>query len=226
MAKRQKYNINGIEFPTKKSVLEHVKAKIYYRYENNHDLAEDHLCFMIGLLRYHPWSDQKIGFGIKRMWIQKNENYDTRCFWLERHDGSKTDFSFYQCVQPPSIERDFKQACRAAIAPFIINFRLSHFRDNAQDDVISCPVTGDMISIYESHVDHEPPDTFDVIVNEFIGVIKEIRPEMLTDHGDGIEGNHLVDENVKSQWISFHNERAKLRVVSVLANLSVIKTNK
>lgn len=222
--KRQTFTINGIEFKTKKSVLDHVKTKIYYRYEDHQDLSEEHLKFMVGLLRYHPWSDQKIGVGVKRIWIQKNENYETRCFWLERIDGTKTDFSFNQCVQPASIERDFKAACRAAIAHVTINFRLSHFRDHAQDDVICCPVTGDMISIYESHVDHEPPNTFDVIVNEFIGIIKEIRPEMLTDHGDGIEGNYLVDEALKQQWISFHNARAKLRVISIIANLSLVKT--
>jgi hypothetical protein len=222
--KRTKYTINGILFPTKKDVLDHVKVKIRPKYEDHQDLTEADFKFMVDLLRHHPWSDQKIGVGVTRIWMQKNEMYSTRCFWLQRHDGTKTDFSFHQCVQPASIERDFKVACRAAIAHAVINYRLDFFQKHAENDLVKCPVTSDLISIYESHVDHAPPATFDVIVNEFMASVGTIKPEMLTDHTDGCEGNFFADKDMQSQWVKFHNDRATLRVLSVIANLSVTKT--
>lgn len=180
---RKRFTICGREFPSKKAVLEYVRTEIHQRYPDFGALSKEHLTFMVELLRHHPWSDQKIGCGILRMWIEPNVKFPTRGFWLERIDGTKTDFSFYQCVESASPLRDFREACRRAVAPIIIDFRHSFFRKFPD---AHCEITGEAISLHNSHVDHAPPETFERIVECFLisrGLIAEEAP--ITDHTDG-----------------------------------------
>lgn len=213
------FTIGDHVFKTKKAVIEYVQQNIHGRYADHVDLSAEHLRFMVGLLRYHAYSDQKIGCGVKRMWIQPNELYPTRGFWLERVDGSQTDFSFYQCVNPSSPLRDFKSACRMAIVPTIQSFRNEFFEG---DPLRRCPINGDIVTLHNSHVDHQAPHTFESIVTEFIAVNKiDVASAPLTTHGDGTEGCSFSSEKFKQEWIQFHNERAMLRVISPKANLTL-----
>lgn len=217
---RYKYNINGNDFKSKKAVIEYVKETILCKYRDFEFLDDTHLQFMVELLRHHPYSDQKIGVGVEKMWIQCNVPYETKGFWLQRYDKTTTDFSFYHCVSPPSSLRDVKSACRRAIAPIIIDFRKEFFSQRGSS--VKCPVSGDDMSLYTSHVDHVFPNTFDNIVNEFIqncGI--EVEKIPLMEHSDGKVGNWFADKTFEKKWIDFHNKRAELRVISSQANLSL-----
>ncbi|MCP1391282.1 MAG: DCL family protein [Methanothrix sp.] len=65
--------------------------------------------------------EQKIGCEIKRIYIG-SDGYEKRCFYLERNDGSTTDFSYIKCFsghtkrskKSPKM-KDFEAACRTAI---------------------------------------------------------------------------------------------------------------
>lgn len=216
---KYQYNINGRQFNSKKSIIEHVRENIYRKYSDYELLIDEHLYFMLGLLRYHPWSDQKIGVGVQSMWVQPNENYATKCFWLERIDGTKTDFSFHQCVSLPSPLRDFKAACRRAIAPSIINLKQKYFSGINE---CSCPLLGITMTMSTSHVDHMSPNTFEKILNDFIKEFNiDVEAVPLVEHNDGKIGNCFDDVNFEKEWVDFHDRRAKLRVISIKANLSI-----
>jgi len=137
---KYKFNINGIQFSSKKSVIEYVRENIHSKYPDRQPISNDHFRFMVSLLRHHPQSDQKIGVGIRKIWIQPNEGYSTRSFWLEREDGTKTDFSFYRCVSPPSSLRNFKEACRRSVAPFVIDAKKKYFKKYLFDSMERCLV--------------------------------------------------------------------------------------
>lgn len=216
---KYKFNVYDKEFNSKKSVIDYVRT-VKDKYEDFESLTDYDLKFMTNLLRYHPWGDQKIGVGVKRMWIEKHEDFPTRGFCLERLDGTSTDFSFYQCVEPASLLRDFKGACRVAIANYIIGFKYNFFNKYAdKNGDIICPVSGDRVNIKQSHVDHESP-TFDEIVSNFIEDNSiNVEQSPLCDHGDGNVGNFFIDEAFKNKWVEFHNGIAKLRVISASANL-------
>lgn len=219
---KYKFYINGIQFNSKTSLIEYIRSQIYREYKNYENLSNDHLSFMVDLLRYHDHGDQKVGIGVRRMWIQPNGKYHTPSFWLERIDGTETDFSFHQCVSPPSVLRDFNQACRAAVATTVVGFRHEYFEKNSVDNKIICPLSKKSISIYETHVDHAPPYTFENIFNQFIRVKKiQINVNMLEDHSDGKIGNRLKDKKLEMEWIVFHNERASLRCLSRESNLAI-----
>lgn len=171
MKKNKKiYYINGFEFKTQKSLREYIQKNIYRDiYKDYENISEDHLRFMIDLLSYHEYSEQKIGCGVKRMWLQREHLYNGRCFWLERSDGSITDFSFYQCIKASPIYRDFTSACRTSILELMANFRREYF-SNRENSL--CPILGKPMNMFNSHVDHKPPATFDAIVKEFIDINK------------------------------------------------------
>lgn len=213
--------INGIAFKSQKELKQHVQSMVN-RYVNQQPLFPDDLAFMLDLLKRHPWADQKIGDGIKQMWIETTD-WGNRGFWLERVDGSKTDFSWVRCVSIPKISlalADFKKACRHAIAPTIIAFRNKTFLSG----IVHCEINGRQLNVNDSHVDHKPPNTFEVIINAFInqeGIDYNSAP--ITNNWDGAIGVGFTDYEFERKWINFHNSMAELRVISPEANLALTK---
>ena len=78
----------------------------------------------------------------------------------------------------------------------------------------------------ESHVHHAGEWSFDRIVNEFVAEhIPDINAVKLTGSLDGQIGDHFDSQELKQRFIEYHNARARLEVVSAIANLSVVKRN-
>jgi hypothetical protein len=61
-------------------------------------LHEPHHSFLRALLAMHPRADEKIGKGVDHFTVEYSVR-GGRCFCLTRIDGTKTDFTFYECVQ-------------------------------------------------------------------------------------------------------------------------------
>jgi hypothetical protein len=62
-------------------------------------IQEPHRSFLTALLSMHPLAEEKIGMGIDYFTVE-NSVRGRRCFCLTRIDGTKADFTFYECVQP------------------------------------------------------------------------------------------------------------------------------
>jgi len=212
--------ICGRMFKTQKAVLDHVRSEIYTdRYQDNESLSDEHFRFMLGLLSYHQLAEQKIGCGVKRIWIAKNSEFPTRGFFLERLDGTTTDFSFVQCVKRKSARAEFISACRNAIYIYVMEFKNAAF---AEGNLI-CPYRGTVITKEDCHIDHAPPNTFAEIVNGFIQEHGIDIESVAIQHGDNCQGDKLADLEFEGRWIEFHNARASLRAISKAANLSDVR---
>lgn len=215
----KKYDVCGMKFGSKKELVEYVRSNILYgQYAYGEDLAEEHFKFMLSLLCLHPCGDQKIGVGVKKIWIQPTSLIGSNCcFWLERLDGTRTDFSFLKCTSPLSQSLKFRRACRFAVRHFIIDFKDKYFDGCVEP---KCPVLGTIMTYDNCHVDHTPPYTFERIVCEFID-LREIKVEDVYLFGDQDEcvGYEFFDKYLEEDWIKFHNEKARLRVISEKANL-------
>ena len=185
------------------------------RYETEVDLSAEDFDFMLTLLLSHENSTEKIGPGVKRMWLQSTR-YGNKCFWLERLDGTKTDFSYYKCLTASNDHSDYLKACRKAIEPLVIGVRDSVFGDR---DKICCPILGIQITRHESHVDHYPHQFIDLAKEFFISQNKKIE----VDHGDGRIGVIFKDKDMEKSWVEFHEKHASLRVISEKANLQLKK---
>lgn len=177
---------------SKKALTERCREILY----GSQEVVNEDFEFMMGILSRHSDADKKIGCGVKRMWSDRNPVYThTRCFFIERLDGSVTDFSFTSCITKAN---DFKAACRNAIRPQIKAFRVSN---NVPDDY---------------HVDHDP-ESFNSILKRFV----DIHGEGKVKENEDLEyGCFLVDKDYEQKWCNFHEQEAKLRAITAKDNLT------
>lgn len=62
-------------------------------------IPEPHHSFLCALLARHPDATGKAGAGIRHFTVEP-AMHGTRCFFLTRVDGTKTDFSYFKCLRP------------------------------------------------------------------------------------------------------------------------------
>jgi len=103
-------------FETKKSAQEHFKAILNTPQRLPHRLAPTEAADLLSLLQYHPRAADKIGSGVLAFDVDMapripGANVPTRCFWVVRVDGSRTDFSYIKCLDHAG-----KAAARAPVA--------------------------------------------------------------------------------------------------------------
>lgn len=85
-----------------------------------------------------------------------------------------------------------------------------------------CPVTGEKIED-GGHVDHAPPWSFERIVDEFVKDNAIDVESVAYLDGDGQTQSVFADPALARSFAEYHRARAKLRLVSKHANLSVLK---
>jgi hypothetical protein len=217
-----------MEFDSKSSAKKFFKAmKDGYRNEDTIN-AEDSL-LLRGLLERHPEAHQKFGCGIKRFFKRKSDK-GTDCFWIEREDGTQTDFSYRDCVDAKgkSLLQEFAEACREAVQPQLDEAKREHFRKFGDaDGKVRCEVTDKMVAHYESHLDHKPPMTFQMIVTTFIAANKiEINRDMLSAPADAQFVTTLIDIDLTQRFIEYHTKVAHLRIVAKKENLRLGGSNR
>jgi hypothetical protein len=61
-------------------------------------IPEPHHSFLCALISRHPRAAEKIGGGIDHFTVEP-ATYGTRCCYLTRVDGTRTDFSFFKCTR-------------------------------------------------------------------------------------------------------------------------------
>ncbi|MEG4045170.1 DCL family protein [Microcoleus sp. Pol17_C1] len=220
---RQPIVLKRIEFKFQKDAIEHFRNMLE-RYRNGQTIAGDDRDMLLALLERHPEADKKIGCGVKRLYKDRTD-MPTSCFWIERTDGSRTDFSYRTAISAKvkSIEQDFLEACRAAVQDDLRLTKKRFFEKFAdQDGRVECDITGDKVAIYESHLDHKKPLTFQVLVNTFIGANDiEIKPEMLLMSQDSQFQTTMIDQQLKDKFRRYHHKMAQLRVIKAEQNLSL-----
>jgi hypothetical protein len=212
---RQSIIIDGIAYATKAAVQRRAKEILA---SGTIDLAAER--FLVGLFERHPSAAEKIGPGIAAIRVVTVPPWNTRCFQIERVDGTTTDISYLECLRPTGPHQWFRAACRTAVRDQIEAARRAAFM--GVDD-IRCPVTGDAVTVFEGHVDHAPPWTFEAIVADFL-VKTGLDPAALAyEDGDNVVAARFVDRYLEEEFAELHRQIAVLRVVSVRANLSVLR---
>ena len=209
--------VDGEIFPSKKKLIERCQ-KILHGYKVKETLPENDTRFLNSLINnYHPESELKIGCGVKRMWIDSNE-YGGIGFYLERFDGSSTDWSFMKSINNPSKWHDFRAACRNAIMDQTIEYKMKRFEE---ERYIECCLTGEQLFVDTAHTDHEPPRTFDALLKVFLQKSKiDYNTIQIDPTYDNKVGCWLSDVNFSKRWFDFHKLNAKFRLTSRTGNLS------
>lgn len=222
MARNNNYILGSQVFQSKKAADAHVSCLLNSA-RLGVPLTDVALETMLSLLSRHPDAANKIGCGVANIRVRQESIWGTRHFEIERVDGSTTDFSFKKCLSAPKTTTLFKQACRHSVADQIIAFRNNVF-DTAAGAPVYCPICFTVLTPNTSHVDHIPPDTFDTLVQAFIEREQlDVGSVRIAGQNDNEMRKSFADLALQERWRAFHAARAKLRVVSVVANLSVIR---
>jgi len=215
--------INDQEFKTKKELTQFVRT-ILYGAAPEMPLGEVEQAFLLALLKRHKYAAKKVGCGIAMFFVRVNATWgsNNRCFWLRRVDGTETDFSFLECITPTPLRAEFMRACRHTISQQVIDFKGS--QKLVLGPMMVCPVTGERIAIDDAHVDHTPPQTFQAIVDAFVAQYQidvDLVP-IIADRDEQL-ANEFADLAMADLWATFHQQNARLRLISREANLSVIR---
>lgn len=202
------------EYPTKTAARSAVQS-VLYRYGPGDTITDsDDQEFLADLVQLHPDAEGKIGLGIRNFEVRRN--WSTLGFWIIRIDGTETDFSFVKCLHAPSQEQLVRTALRYAVIDQVVQFR-----DAALLTPIACPITGESLDARNAHVDHYNP-TFLDLAHMFVAD-RGGYGQIGTSSADGRIGRRLVDTDLERAWQAFHRQNAHLRLVSVAANLGLLR---
>jgi hypothetical protein len=211
-----KYTIAGREFRSQNAILAHV-SEVKARYADKVDLSPEDFRFMFELLHGHPDARQKIGPGVRRMWVQSHEGLPGRGFVLERLDGSTDRFSPRKCVVPTSRTQEVCGAFRWAIYPQIVKFRRDYFRRHADaDGTVPDPFGFGRVTEKDCHVDHGPYG-FRTILDQFLLSKRLQEADVKLTKGPN-NTPRLADKGLEQEWVHFHELRAELQIASSEGN--------
>lgn len=132
--------------------------------------------FLVQLFSFHDeWGEKykKSSALVSGITAKTTVMYNSRCFVILMDDGSEDSISYLNAIKciPSGVPKktpkylvNFKAAARSAIAD-----QIESFRQRIKDDHIElhCPITGESLWRVISHVDHEPPLTFDQMLFDF-----------------------------------------------------------
>lgn len=123
----------------------------------------------------HPERDEKVDVGIefvfRKALLDDHSDSSQRCFWVQRTDGSKTDFGFYNCIkgEPLPMKAQVMGTMRGDVQKEITTAKRRLFNElKNEEGKIQCPVTGEWISYWETHADHQAPMISEIIAKAFI----------------------------------------------------------
>jgi hypothetical protein len=214
---RDTYIVGGIEFKRKLDLEAHVKAILHGSTFGR--LASDDEAFIADLLTNHPSAEVKIGPGVKSIRIGSN-GFNGRGFFVERIDGTETDFSYKQCIHPFTYASKVKFAFRRAIDEQTIAVKALAFPNRMM--TIPCPITGELITWNDAHVDHEPPLTFASLLQQYLEERNwECDDIPLVEPRGGV--GKILPDDIALDWAWWHQQRARLRVISAYANTRLVR---
>lgn len=87
--------IGNLQFERKGDVTEFFRSMLY-KYELGDKVSDDDAKILAEMVAMHPEAAEKIGCGIQSFSV-RTADFNTRCFWINRTDGSTEKFSFRAC---------------------------------------------------------------------------------------------------------------------------------
>lgn len=229
-------------FKYKKDALTHYQT-ILNSYKFGESLSDEHFDDLLDLLNYDylyyqeqeikKIDDKEVENQIEDI-VQENETelliedirigkaqYDTKCFEVFYNDSSSCYISYLLIINRPIRDpnKDFNRACRNTIQEDIRLVKLKYFQANSKKGLVKCQETRELNKWVDLVVDHRQPNTFSIIVERFKEV-KQIDVDKIEFVFDDMNKLVFKDQNLKDDFLSYHKEKANLRIIKKVNNLS------
>ncbi len=88
--------IGSLHFPRRGAAAAHLQA-ILHRYDVGDKVGTADEDVLRAALALHPDADEKVGCGITHFSV-RTADFGTKCFWINRMDGSTEKFSYRACI--------------------------------------------------------------------------------------------------------------------------------
>nr|WP_170181231.1 DCL family protein [Chlorobaculum thiosulfatiphilum] len=211
--------LGSYTFPSKTAADKAIR-EIRDRYEDRVPILEDNAVdVLLGLVANHPQREEKAGAGVAGFFVAQAPEFNTRCFYVRRVDGTETDISWKEALTPSTPITRLRMACRNAINDQKLAYKDSQW-PTRDTEARTCPISGNDFTRDEAHVDHEPPHTLKSLVNEWLAENQWTAQDVEIDHtGDQKAVDTFMDEAQRESWHRFHKANALLRLVSAEGNL-------
>lgn len=92
----QSLTLGTIDFPRKGDALAHLKAMLA-RYDVGDKVGGADAQVLNAALHRHPDATAKVGSGVSHFSV-RSADFGTKCFWVNRTDGSSKKFSYRNCI--------------------------------------------------------------------------------------------------------------------------------
>ena len=218
---RQLYRFGQFEFTSKNSARQFFGAvrEAVGDWETITDPA--HALAVAELFRGHQEYAQKAKCGVKRFFVAPAPDHpNSRCFWIEREDGSTTDFGVAACLQ--SVGGLNRQSFRELVRDQVYAFREQRLAQC--EHLFVSDYSGLEFGIAEAHVDHVTE--FEEIATQFARAEDiDLENELLTTACDAKSQPQWKDESLATRFLE-HHLRFPLRIVSKRENLSDLRLNR
>lgn len=89
-------NIGALHFPRKGDAANFLQAMLH-RYNVGDKVSAEDSAVLHDALALHPDASEIIGSGVENFSVRSAE-FNTKCFWVNRLDGSTQKFSYRTCV--------------------------------------------------------------------------------------------------------------------------------
>jgi hypothetical protein len=213
--------VGDLEFRSKKEAKEFFRT-IRNRYSDGTRIAPEDDGHLRSMVAIHPEAETKEGCGIAYFTVETDTRFGrTRHFLIHRTDGSYTDISFHSAIDGRNERKDRLESLRQAVMPQVVDFKNRSF-DRGEDMI--CPLSGRPITPESYHVDHTPPHTFQQLVD---GWLKEesllLTDVAITPPADNQYVTEMINPVQIESWTNYHANRAQLRMLSPIGNLSNAK---
>ena len=112
---------------------------------------------------------------------------------------------------------------RSLIEPQIMEFRDGAFATGT----FSCPITGELITKHNAHIDHAAPDTFQSLADRWLASSGVTEDDIELTFSPYFQARtDFTDQSLAANWVEYHRQHCRLRAVSLTANLSTLRRGK
>lgn len=184
------------------------------------DHSSEDYTFLLRIFQGHPEYQIKSGAGIVNVFIGKGVEFNTRCFFITRIDGSTSDISYIRSINGATTKiSDIKCACRSAIEAIVADVR-----KKVIFGVDICPISGDALTPDNTHIDHYNL-TFEELFTLWIKLqnIDFLHSCLNDSTQDNAQKIYFTSNTIRKSFIEFHNCHTHLRAVTKTSNLSALR---
>jgi hypothetical protein len=210
-----KIRIGHRRFSSKTAAVQAIRD-VLYRYSIGTTITGPDAELLTDLLAQHHERDLKIGCGVRSFEVE--QNLGTRGFWLTRHDGTRTDWSYLTCLKPPTHLENVYAALRTEVRGQIQRFKFNAFSNGP----VLCAVSGEFVTLEHAHVDHNPPFV-DLVARWLTSLGLSVHDLQVEATTDGATDTRLADRARAVEWATYHQATAGLRIVTPAVNLSLLR---